>query len=254
MTTPHRFLRSVVFPAAAVAALAALPSGSSRAADPAPRHEAAAPATAPADQGRSLFDGKSLEGWTVTDFGGHGDPAVEDGKLVLPIGEGLTGVTYAGKAKPPTTNYEITLQAQRVRGHDFFCGLTFPVGDSYASLIVGGWGGAVAGISSIDGSDASGNATTTRHKFETGKWYAVRLRVTDAKVEAWIDDEKVVDVERAGKKFSVRGDIDESRPLGLASWRTEAALKDIRLREIKPLKEPKPEKGKDEGNPGKKSG
>jgi hypothetical protein len=227
-------------------ALSLLPGATSRGDDKPSQHDGAAAASAAsADAGRSLFDGKTLEGWTVTDFGGHGEPAVEDGKLVLPIGEGLTGVTYAGKAKPPTSNYEITLQAQRVQGQDFFCGLTFPVGDSFASLIVGGWGGAVCGISSIDGADASDNATTTRRKLQSGKWYAVRLRVTDEKIEAWIDDEQIVNVARAGKKFSVRGDIDESRPLGLASWRTEAALKDIRLRELKP--EGKKDEGKKAG-------
>jgi hypothetical protein len=45
---------------------------------------------------RDLFDGKSLKGWKVADFAGHGEPAVEDGVLTLPNGEGLTGVTYAG--------------------------------------------------------------------------------------------------------------------------------------------------------------
>ena len=78
-------------------------------------------------------------------------------------------------AKLPKTNFEISLDAKRVQGHDFFCGLTFPVGDSFASLIVGGWGGAVCGISSIDGNDASSNDTTTRRKFDNDKWYHIRL-------------------------------------------------------------------------------
>lgn len=189
------------------------------------------PATAPAGDGRSLFDGKSLQGWTVSDFGGHGEPSVEDGKLILPVGEGLTGVTYAGEL--PKTNYEVSLDAQRTLGHDFFCGLTFPVGDSFASLIVGGWGGAVCGISSLDGNDASSNDTTTRRKFENDKWYHIRLRVTDDKIQAWIDDEKIVDVVTTGKKLSVRGDIEQSCPLGVATWRTAAAIKNIRIVELK---------------------
>ena len=195
---------------------------------------AKAPATEPAappNEGRSLFDGKSLEGWTVSDFGGHGDPAVEDGKLVLPVGEGLTGVTYAGRL--PKTNYEVSLDAQRNQGHDFFCGLTFPVGDSFASLIIGGWGGAVCGISSLDGNDASSNDTTTRRKFENDKWYHIRLRITDDKIQAWIDDEKIVDVVTTGKKISVRGDIEQCCPFGLATWRTTAAIKNIRILELK---------------------
>jgi hypothetical protein len=189
---------------------------------------AAPPATEPA--GRSLFDGKTLNGWRVSDFGGHGDPAVEDGKMILPVGEGLTGVTYDGNL--PKTNYEVSLDAQRNQGHDFFCGLTFPDGDSFASLIVGGWGGGVCGISSLDGNDASSNDTTTRRKFEDDKWYHIRLRVTDDKIQAWVDDEKIVDVVTTGKKISVRGDIEQCCPFGLATWRTAASIKDIRLTEL----------------------
>jgi hypothetical protein len=53
-------------------------------------------------------------------------------------------------------NYEIKLEAKKVTGNDFFCGMTFPVGDSFCSFIVGGWGGPVVGLSSIDGTGRIG--------------------------------------------------------------------------------------------------
>src|SRR5437899_2480510 len=84
----------------------------------------------PAPAWRSLFDGKSLTGWKNSEYGGHGDPAVEDGKLILPSGVALTGVTYTG-GEVPNMNYEVAVEAQRVDGSDFFCALTFPVGDSH---------------------------------------------------------------------------------------------------------------------------
>ena len=37
-------------------------------------------------------------------------------------------------------DYELRLEAKRVEGGDFFCGLTFPVGKEYCTLILGGWG------------------------------------------------------------------------------------------------------------------
>ena len=40
----------------------------------------------------SLFDGKTLEGWEVSDYAGHGEVEVEDGKIILPRGESLTGI------------------------------------------------------------------------------------------------------------------------------------------------------------------
>ncbi len=86
----------------------------------------------------SLFDGKSLGKWKSTDFAGHNEVEVKDGRIVLNFGSELTGITWTGEL--PRMNYEIKLDAMRVDGTDFFCGLTFPVGDLPCSFIVGGWG------------------------------------------------------------------------------------------------------------------
>ncbi len=180
--------------------------------------------------GESLFDGKTLGRWVSTEFGGEGRVAVEDGRLILPMGESLTGVTWTGEH--PRMDYEISLEAMRVEGNDFFCGLTFPVGDDPCSLIVGGWGGGVVGLSSIDGDDASENMTTSYRDFEKGRWYRVRVRVTKEKIEAWLDDERVVDLETKDHRISIRSEVESSRPLGIASWRTTAALRNIRIRRI----------------------
>jgi hypothetical protein len=57
--------------------------------------------------------------------------------------------------------------------------------------------------------------------------------VTDAKIEAWIDDTQMVDLETAGKKITLRwGEIQKSLPLGVAAFMTRAALRDIRLRKL----------------------
>jgi hypothetical protein len=182
-----------------------------------------------------LFDGKTFKGWKKTDFAGGGDVRAEEGKLILQFGELLTGVTWDGKRfEFPKSNYEISLQAQRVDGSDFFCGLTFPVGDEHCSLIVGGWGGALVGLSCIDGYDASENLTTTFEKFENKKWYPIRVRVTDERIEAWIEDRPLVNVERDGKEFSVRWEVEESRPLGIASYQSTAAFKDFKFRKLEP--------------------
>jgi hypothetical protein len=129
-------------------------------------------------------------------------------------------------------NYEISLEAMRVDGGDFFCGLTFPVDKSPCSFIVGGWGGGVVGLSCIDGYDASENATTRYREFKNGQWYRIRVRVTPSKIEAWIDDEKMVDATTTGREISIRPEVERSRPLGIASWCTTAAVRTIQVRRV----------------------
>ena len=121
----------------------------------------------------------------------------------------------------------------RLDGNDFFCTTTFPVGDDPCSLVVGGWGGMVVGLSSIDGMDASENATTKTIDFKDKQWYRVRIRVTDAAVEAWIDDQQVVNQPRKDHKFSIRNECDLCRPLGICTWGTTGAVRNIRVRPIK---------------------
>ena len=178
---------------------------------------------------RSLFDGKTLGDWVSTRFGGEGEVIVKDGQIQCDYGQYITGVTYKGEDLPKN-NYEIELEAMRVDGSDFFCGLTFPVDDSHCSFIVGGWGGSVTGISSIDDFDASENDTTDYMQFDNNKWYKIRVRVTKGVLEAWIGDKKMVSREVADARLSTRIEMDPCKPLGIACFNTQAAYRNIRIR------------------------
>jgi hypothetical protein len=184
---------------------------------------------APADgDWRPLFDGKSLAGWKESDFLGAGKVTVEKG--VITIGAGvLTGITWASPAPPvPAANYELRVEAARLKGSDFFAGITFPVRDSFCTWINGGWGGEVVGLSSLDGADASMNETSFSRQFELGRWYSLRLRVASARISAWIDDELVIDVDIGKRWVALReGDIDRSIPLGIATYATVGAVRRI---------------------------
>ena len=179
-----------------------------------------------------LFDGNTLTNWAVTDFGGHGGVSAASGQININLGAELTGITWTNGTLPKT-DYEISLEAMKVDGGDFFCGLTFPVADSSCSLIIGGWGGGVIGLSSLDDNDASENETTRNMALTTGHWYQVHLRVTPAKIQAWLDQEKIIDVSIVGRKVSLRpGSIYLCEPLGVATYETSAALRDFKLRLI----------------------
>ena len=181
-------------------------------------------------EGISLFDGETFEGWEITQFGTQGPVDIFDGKIVLGMGDGLTGVTWTKEFSK--INYEVSLEAMKISGNDFFCGITFPVNDEFCSFIVGGWGGPVVGLSTIDGIDASENSTKILKKLEKNIWYKIRLQVTSQKIEAWIDNEKVVDFAIEDHKLSIRPEVDLSIPFGIASWNTKAALRNIRVKEL----------------------
>jgi hypothetical protein len=180
-----------------------------------------------------IFDGKSLTGWEITNFGPQGPVYVSGGEIILGMGEGCTGITWKGNFPP--VNYEVSLDARRVAGNDFFCGMTFPVGKDPCTLIVGGWGGTTVGLSSIDGLDASDNNTRKLMSFEKNRWYHIRLEVTDKSIKAWIDSLNVVDFTIGSWKLSIRPEVELSRPFGIASWNTTAALKNIRVKPLSTL-------------------
>jgi len=177
-----------------------------------------------------LFDGKTLGQWKITDFGGQGDVYIEDESIFLERGNYITGITWTGPLF--RMNYEISLEAMRIAGNDFFCGLTFPVGERPCTLILGGWGGRLCGLSSIDGFDASENETTTFIPFENGKWYKIVLRVTPEKIEAWLDNVQIVNIITTDRDIDIRVEVELSRPLGIATWMTTGAIRNIRLRKI----------------------
>ena len=177
-----------------------------------------------------LFDGKTLKQWKSTNFGGEGDVMVKDKQIIMEFGSPLTGITWkADPKKLPKVNYEITLDAKRVDGSDFFCGLTFPVKDAPCSLILGGWGGGTTGLSSINGADASENETTDYRMFKNGQWYKIRLRVLDDEIKAWIDGKEIVCVNTKDKQLGIRIEVELSKPLGIASFQTTAAIRNFKL-------------------------
>ena len=182
----------------------------------------------------TLFDGKNLDNWERTDFAGKGEVRIdENGSMVLEMGAELSGVHWKGKTELPKINYEVTLQAKRTMGNDFFCGLTFPFKDSHATLILGGWGGSLIGISSLDDFDASENDTGDAYVFEDKKWYDVRLRVTEEKLQVWLDDKMVIDSDVEGRKVSMRfGEIEMSVPFGICTYATTGVIRDIKIQKL----------------------
>jgi hypothetical protein len=181
------------------------------------------------DGWQSLFDGKTMGKWNPADFSSNGKIEVKDGSIQIGIGKPMSGIVWSNEP-PARMDYEIQLEAMRTEGSDFFCGLTFPVGTNPCTFVVGGWGGAITGLSSIDGYDASENETSSSTKYENNRWYKIRVKVSKSKIEAWIDDKQMVNFETENRRISVRWEMEPSIPLGMATWCTGSAVRNIKIR------------------------
>ncbi len=193
-----------------------------------------------------LFDGKTLDGWKKADFFKAGDVAVEDGKIVMKAGPKMSGVTSTRKDLP-TADYELTYEAMKIDGSDFFAAATFPVGDSHITFVNGGWGGHVTGLSSLNGSDASENETTRSFAYEANRWYKFRVRVTRKAIRCAIDGKELVAVDYTGQKVGTRVETNASKPLGFATYETTGAVRNIQVRPLTAAEVEETDRFKDEG-------
>jgi len=213
-----------------------------------PKTNAPPPADVTSAAWKPLFDGKSLDGWKASDFFGAGKVRVADGAIIMERGKSMTGITFGGK-EFPRIDYEVALEGKKLDGNDFFCTTTFPVGKDYCSFVVGGWGGSVVGLSSINSQDASSNETSKTMDFKRDQWYRFRIRVSQNRIETWIDDEKMVDQDTTGVRISTRIECRPSQPFGIATYETTGAVRNIRLRTLsdaeKKAAEPKKPEDKD---------
>jgi hypothetical protein len=188
---------------------------------------------APRGKTHVLFDGTSLENWQPTNFGGEGPVEIVDGAVVMQRGADLSGIHWTGDPLPKI-NYEVTLEAQRVDGSDFFCGIVFPVKNAFCSFVAGGWGGSVVGLSSVDDVYAAENETGTYASFNDKEWYKFRLRVTETAITAWIDGKEYVRLKTKGRKLSLHPAVEPAKPFGVSCYATVAAVRDIKIRELTP--------------------
>jgi len=198
----------------------------------------------------SMFDGKTLDGWSVPVIEEDRKAEVRDGCIIIGRDDLASGIKYD---KPfPKSNYEIMYQAKRVKGYDFFGTITFPVKESHCSFVNGGWASDIIGLSTIDGYDASENETSSYYGFKDKQWYEFRVRVSDDRITVWCypvdeagkDDPNAtdaiqydvevpkVDLVIGDKCISFRLEVTFFRPLGISTWKTEGHLRAIKYREL----------------------
>ena len=80
--------------------------------------------------------------------------------------------------------------------------------------------------------DASENETTGYAEFKDRHWYKFRVKVTKGKIEAWMDDAQIVDVDTEGRKIDVRFEVELTKPMGFCTYQSTAWIRKARMRTL----------------------
>lgn len=183
-----------------------------------------------------LLSAEAAGQWQQAGIPDEGKVEVQGTELILHAGLPMTGAKWTGWTDAlPSTGYAIEYEAMRVEGNEIFGMATFPVGShqSHATFVIGGWGGTVTGISSIDFRDAGENQTRGEQRFENNRWYQVRIEVRPEDLRAWVEGRIVVNASIKGRQVTLRpGFIDHCLPFGFATWNTTAKIRGVRVEKL----------------------
>ncbi len=181
----------------------------------------------------SLFDGRTLDGWKPIPGSKVGTVSVEADSIALSVGSPMTGVTST-RADLPTLDYALSFEAKRTSGNDFFAAATFPVGPSFVTLVNGGWGGSVTGLSLVNGASASENETNHFVKYQDNVWYAFEIQVTARVIRCLVDGAEVFAFDHEGAQLKTRLETRANEPLGFATYRSSSLIRKVQCRPMTP--------------------
>jgi hypothetical protein len=192
---------------------------------------------APAQTGKwvNLFDERYRSQWEIIDVAkgrGHGGKSsVKDGRALL---SGLKNrITGRWVGKFPTMDYEVVFEVARTAGLRFPY-VVFAVGDSHGVWFMAGRDGTYAGLSTVDGKgyDQKGNPTYRRVRYAAKRWYKARLRVAGGKVEAWVDDEQVIDLPDAERRVQKDAFGVTLKPFTISVHEAVNVIRNLRLHSL----------------------
>lgn len=196
----------------------------------------------PAGDWVSLFDGKSLDGWQkVWRFhmprkygsGKSGEATLAPAKqcVILELGDPISGIHC--KTKMPTTNYEVELEAASADGEKPAFRVVFPLGGTHCTLAVTGGEVSHVGLELVDSKSMADNGTAASVDLDPAKWHRLRLRVTDAKVVAWMNGQQVVEQSREGHDLNRSVYYRHVQNLGLCARGARPAFRNVRFRRLR---------------------
>jgi hypothetical protein len=177
-----------------------------------------------------LFSIEHRSHWTPSS--NQSSPAFiwKENQLIISEGVRLNGLIFNPLNNMAWESFELELDVKKINGNDFLCGLTFPVGNikRLVTLVLGGWGGSVNGISCIDGNDAFNNCTASNKDYLFNQWYHVKVQVTPTQITVWVDQECIIDFTHQDRHLSLRSsEIEFYQPFSITTYKTQSEFKNF---------------------------
>ncbi len=123
------------------------------------------------------------------------------------------------------SNYEFSLEAQKIGGQEGFLVL-FRVRDrqGYYWLNLGGWGNTAHAIERGERGQRQRIATAQQSsRIEEGRWYRIRVRCEGRRMQAWLDDQLLIDFEDNSPSAHLNGRV------GIGTWMTKARFRNLKV-------------------------
>lgn len=192
-------------------------------------------------QWRSIFDGEQLGRWipiTRIDATDLADPVpgeveIDGRQIVLNTGDPLTGVSWFGPM--PTKDFEITVEAKIDDAE--LISVAFPVGTERAAIQLDA-DNRKAGLYHIDGTGLHDDPMAAIFDGSVAGWHQLRIRVTEQRVQTWLNGQSIADQERTGSSFGAPEGFSPMHPLSMVASNGSASLRNIRIRTLEPEDEP----------------
>jgi hypothetical protein len=184
-----------------------------------------------------LLEEPWIKAWSAPEIAAGGSVSFAANFISLASGGPMSVCRFDewDKLQVDPAQYEITYEARRMEGSDFFAALTFPAGrlDRCLSFINGGWGGGTTGLSNIDHTPASDNLTASLQKYVKEHWHHFKITVLPTEVAVHMDQRLIARTAIAGHIIDLRpGDIEACAPLGFASYETSGEVRNMLLKPL----------------------
>lgn len=176
----------------------------------------------PSGEQLELFDGQTFDFWDSGSFPSSGKVEIKDGAIILQRGAPLTVLSWRGIYR--SVDYELQFEVKRFEGDSVRFGMVLPIQQSFVALMLG----ETAELCCLDGASQK-IAEKTKLIFDTERWHPVRLRVTAEHIQAWVDDQEVVDQSAAGRQFSLPRELVPAAPIAVMTQNATAAVRNIIL-------------------------